>query len=104
MALVKRKNGKKYFFQYNNTANGRKKIYIGAEGSLEAFTAYESENQQKLQKEEQKETRNILKKLLNDFDQYHHILELLLRSNLLQNGYYKRKSEFRNIRSVNYDN
>ena len=90
---------KKFFYEYNRLPNGEvKKFYVGSQSSRKALEADKKEKENRLQREENKRDNKLTNKLISKLNEYTETSDLLLRSSLLQRGFYKRGSEIRNIK------
>ena len=96
-----RRGDKKYFYEYEYDKNSsqRKKVYVGAEHSLEASVASKRENMRKQRRREQKEVNKLFETLINELDQIRSINNIIFRYALIENDLRKRKSEIRRLRN-----
>ena len=89
---------KQYFYEYRRDRDGMiTKHYIGRKNSLEVSIASSREREHNLQKEKLNSDKKLLYLLGEKLAEYKSKSRLLVRSSLLQKGFYMRGSEVRKI-------
>ena len=98
MPWLKRKHNR-YYYQTIKSSDGQYRMkYTGVAGSTGAIRAEKEDEARRKQKALSKQSNQELSSLIADLDRLRSITDLMVRTYLLLNGTYLRKSEIRTIR------
>jgi hypothetical protein len=95
---VQRKKRRYYYQPIKTPENQYRMHYAGVAGSQSAVRAEKEDHHKRAQKALRQQGNTELLSLLEEFDHFHAMTDIIVRLNLLLNGHYLRRSELRNMR------
>ena len=95
---------KRYYYQPITTPESQYRMrYAGVAGSRNAMRAEKEDNDKKEQKALRQQGNKEVVSLMEEFDTFQSMTDVIVRLSLLLNGHYLRRSELRNMRKNDED-
>jgi hypothetical protein len=98
--LVIQRGGTKFVYQSIREKGRVKKIYIGKLSSKPAQDFMKEQSRKEAEKAEKKKLNADIEAMVERIEDCSHMTNILIRTGLLLNGHYLRKSEYRKLKGV----